>query len=387
MLGLLYKTRGRPTSCAAERNIFKMNNSITSAMNSSFYDRTKEANWIIPVTVTVLMLTANFWIIISLSHHGVKTGKWMKKRTKTVDKLSSGVIYSSVLVIAVFCFLRLLFSFVLMNIGFSENESVSCGAISDAVFVIYFFVVFSTAVFLWLRQRVFFTHPILKANYSKTVKFFSFASIVFIFVTGIIVLAVRRLGSLHLSSLEGCKFNVTAAMQNQSLNLEYGQPFYVLFVILSGSLGQVMLLCLFIYGMKKAGQTNTKAKSITISDLGSVENQLANNSNTAVFSPSHNKASTDVILHHTKPNSNELIKHILRKTLIFALCSVLFDIIAAAVATVYVQTFYRIVVAVYNVNAFFNLLFVILSFARSRQMLFSFCSGVNSNVSTVLTSD
>ena len=347
-----------------------MNNSITSAMNSSFYDRTKEANWIIPVTVIALMLTVNFWIIISLSHHGVKTGKWMKKRTKTVDKLSSGVIYSSVLVIAVFCFLLLLFSFVLMNIGFSENESVSCGAISDAVFVIYGFVVFSTAVFLWLRQRVFFTHPILKANYSKTVKFFSFASIVFIFVTGFIELVVGRLSDFHPSSLEGCKVNVTALL-NESL--EYSLPFYFLFVILSGSLGQVMLLCLFIYGMKKAGQTNTKAKSIPISDLGSVENQVANDSNNVVSGPSHNKASTDVILHHTKPNSNELMKHILRKTLIFALCSVLFDIIAAAVAIVYVETFYRIIVAVYNVNAFFNLLFVILSFAKSKQMLFSFC--------------
>ena len=347
-----------------------MNNSITSSMNSSFYARTKEANWIIPVTVTVLMLTANFWIMISLSHHGVKTGKWMKKRTKTVDKLSSGVIYSSVLVIAVFCFLRLLFSFVPMNIGFSENESVSCGAISDAVFVIYFFVVFSTAVFLWLRQRVFFTHPILKANYSKTVKFFSFASIVIIFASSFTVLVVGRLSDFHPSSLEGCKANVTVLLNESS---DYGLPFYALFVFLSGSLGQVMLLCLFIYAMKKAGQTNTKAKSIPISDLPSVENQLANNSNNVVSGTSHNKASTDVILHHTKPNSNELMKHILRKTLIFAIFSVLFDIIAGAVATVYTTTFYRIVVAVYNMNAFFNLLFVILSFTKSKQMLFSFC--------------
>ena len=346
-----------------------MNNSITSAMNSSFYDRTKEANWIIPVTVTVLMLTANFWIIISLSHHGVKTGKWMKKRTKNVDKSSSGVIYSSVLVIAVFCFLRLLFSFVPMNIGFSENESVSCGAISVANSVIYGFVVFSTAVFLWLRQRFFFTHPILKANYSKTIKFFSFASIVFIFVSGFTVLVVGRLSSFYPSSLEGCKANVTALLNESS---DYGLPFYALFVFLSGSLGQVMLLCLFIYAMKKAGQTYTKAKSIPISDLPSVENQLANDSNTVVFGTSHNKASTGVFRHHTKPNSNELMKYILRKTLIFAIFLVLFDMVAAAVATIYTKTFYRIVIAVYNVNAFFNLLFVILSFAKSKQMLFSF---------------
>ena len=166
-------------------NVHLYNASKEIPQNFTFYERMKQPDWIAPVTVNLLILPSCLWILISLIHHGIKTGKWIKKCAKPSEKLNSGHVYTSVVMGAVFCLLHSLCILIYYCIGYQENENVACDVLLTIVFGFYAGQIFSTMTFLWLRQRIFYSNPMLKLYYSKTIKAISIVSIVIIYSGGL----------------------------------------------------------------------------------------------------------------------------------------------------------------------------------------------------------
>jgi len=95
-----------------------------TTQQSISYDRTTQLDWIFPVHVNITLMVVNFWLLIFLIHYGIKN-MWWRTRNKS-DVLNAVLVYNSVIGCGVACIVRLVTSFVLMNIGFSNVESWLC---------------------------------------------------------------------------------------------------------------------------------------------------------------------------------------------------------------------------------------------------------------------
>jgi len=346
-----------------------MNRTKNLENHSTAFDYTKEASWIVPVIINILLLLATLWVLFSLVYYGIKTGKWKRIHLSNFDKLNAGLIYTSVIVVGVMCTVYLVITLVYMNVGFGLNNHYLCDTIADLTTCFYALVLFANMVFLWLRQRTFYAHSILQATYSKALKVVSSASIIIIFVSGLIAVILRAIPDDHDSTQNGCRYKPDE-------DLVAGYVIYFFVTLFSG---QVVLLGLFVYALKKTSssihdQNNAKSKT-RISKLK--ENQQnAEYDNTATSTANSNSNNPHNRLSPSSSSntraSNERVKVILRKTFFFAVLSVLLDTILQIVLF-FVTVQERTIYALFIINAFFNVLFVIFSFVEVQTLLFSPC--------------
>ena len=296
-------------------------NNTSIALNFTKYNRIKDPAWTAPLAISVILLVFTLWVLISLIHHGIKTGKWKNIKTNKEEKLSKGIAYTLVIVTAVFCFLRLLFSIVYMNVGFSPDENLVCAVLVEILAVTYSFNIFSAMTFVWIRQRIFYSNRLLGEGYSKFTKTFSLASILIIFLGGLVGFLVVRILTYRFSSSTGC----LAVFPSEGIVL------YLILIFCLTTFGQCTLLGLFIYALKKLSQNKiSKAKS---------------------------------------SNSKYSVKSILRRTFIIAVLSIVADAMVPWSALVWDAP--RAVTAMYNANAFLIMMLTIFSFANFKQLIFS----------------
>ena len=335
-------------------------------VNSSVSDKTERSDWIFSVSTNILLLLATSWILIALIHHGVRSGKWKENEITNFEKFSKGDVFTTVVVAAVFCLLHLIFSLVFLNVGFTEYDNITCEAITDIAFILYAFVILSTMTFLWLRQRIFYTHRILNVIYSKLIKVLSLGSIIFVYVGGITGFVLLRIATHRFSTLEGC---VSVFTNDYVLLLVYYISIYLCLCI-----GQFTLLGLFMHALRRANNAHKSivATSFTkISFRNSLKLQnvpkLCRKTNTGGAKEREEVKSKANIRRSQTRSSTVLVKKILRKTLIFAVASVFSD--AAIPIVVYFINNPRVTMLVYNMNAFTSLVFVILSLANAKQIV------------------
>ena len=301
-----------------------MNNiNIISNFTNYQYDRTKDPAWTAPLAVNVALLIFALWVLISLIHHGIKTGKWKNIKTNKDEKLNKGIVYTLVIVTAVFCFLRLFFSLVCMNVGFSPDENLVCAVLVEILAVTYTFNIFSAMVFLWLRQRIFYSNRLLGESYSKFTKILSLASILIIFFGGLVGFLVNRILTYRLTSSFGC----WVVFPSEGIVLQ------LILIFCLTTFGQCTLLGLFVYALRKSSQDKVSKAS-----------------------PCKSKRS---------------VKLVLRRTFIIAVLSIVTDAMVPWSALVWDVP--RAVTSIYNANAFLNMILVIFSFANFKQLIFSPC--------------
>ena len=136
------------------------------------------ASKVVPNAVVTCLLTLALWITISLIHFGIKTGKWRLLKTQNhVNKLNIGHIYTFVVVCGLMVVFYDLVNLVYMNIEFAIDVyklDEYCDSLSDLAYNTHALIIFTTIIFLWLRQRTFFQNHLLNVNYSKCVKVLSF---------------------------------------------------------------------------------------------------------------------------------------------------------------------------------------------------------------------
>ena len=339
------------------------------AINS---DYKQQFDWIFPVASNVVLSVATTWILISLIHFGIKTGKWRKSRSK-VDVLNAGFVYSSVVMCGFMCLFRYVISLVFMNIGFQKNEDELCDSIADAAYCSYAFVLCFVALFLWFRQRAFYSNSLLNVNYNKLVSFFSFASIIFILAYGLFVIALNTAPNSYSSSTDGCTLKPDRGIvAGYWISVIVGVAFY-----------NLVLWGLLIYALThvRSFQKATKRTPSTNTDSPTRDSSCINNQDKEQSEKEHRPESTDLESQNNhfrsrRKHSSMKIKIILQKTLIFGIISILSDIFIQIFANFIVNPdgHRRFTYMLFDINAFLNLLFLVFSFVSYKEMLTSPCS-------------
>jgi len=326
----------------------------TSAITTSTKnDFTQELDWILPVVITILLLIVTFYIFLSLIHYGIKTKKWSKNLSSETDVLNAGLIYSSVIACAVFCIIRFCISLAFISIGFSDNSNNLCDKTGDALNTMYSFVIGSVALFLWFRQRAFYANRLLNVNYSRIMNFFSYFSIILIFVPGLCLTVFNSLPISYASSIVGC-----VTQPNSTLRTNFWIAVLV-FILLFYSI----LLGLLIYAL------NHIRSSTNISQ----NNNLSNEENTvAATTVAENKSLCHSCYESfSKKHNKDKKKIILQRTLVFAVISILCDVFLQLSINFLFDPHghRRVTTTLFNINSFINLTLVILSFSSYKSMV------------------
>ena len=359
-----------------------MNHSTKGLMDINY---TKKTNWIIPIFVNILLIISVIWIILSLIHNGIKNNKWKRAQRNNYEKLSSGWIYTSVLLCAVFCFLRYVFSLVSMiDLKLYDEKERMCRALSHLKSFLYTFIHLFVWLFLWLRQYTIYSNRMLALSYSKLVRYFSFAVIVIILISGIAF-------SIFSVFLDGSRINLVGCiyLPRKDLNKIYWVFVGSVFILVHG-----ILFGLFAHALIKSRSVNKQAKVTTNKQKNTPKNRKHKTSKTEIKSTN---TETNSVINRTRNcikentpktvaansfsktrgqsskqnNSKKKIKLILKKTFWFAVISVILEIVLP-LFIMFMQIHERLIVTSYNIMALLNLLLVIFSFFCYKNMLFSF---------------
>ena len=343
------------------------------------YSYTTELDWIFPVVVNVTLMVLDFWLLISLIHYGIKNKKWSKAKKCSSDVLNSGLIYGSVIGCAVACMTRFFTSLLLSNLGYSNSnfESGICDQLADAVHSSYAFVHFFVALFLWSRQQAFFANRLLNFNYNKVIKYFSFVIIFIIIAFGIAALALTSGAKFYISSSIGCVLRPGYEVQVTTwLTPIIGVAFYN--VVLLGLLSYALFYAQSFKEKKSSAnlqQQKFKTINYKISTISSKDDE---HTSTTLECGSELKPKNRP---HRKNCFSNKIKVILKKTLIFAVLSILIDVIVQLTANFAVdrKSHRRLSNMAFDIASFFNMLLVILSFNKYKEMMTSPCNKLTCN--------
>ena len=333
-------------------------------------DYTSRPDWIIPMTVTALLMVATLYVTISLVHYGTKTRKWSSFQTNDVEKLNAGIIYSLILVCSVSCLFRFAVNIVHMNVGFEKGEDQLCEAILDTDFFAHSLVLYSETLFLWFRQRAFYRNAMMSFHTTKFVKVLSVLSIVIISTCALGYSLYACLPNNFKASNQGCLYE-----PEDESKTDYGV--YASIVLVTA---QLMLLYLFIHPLRR--------KSTKCFDLTKVFSKRKCNKDTSVSvsqssnipAISRNLGSNIGCLHkknhqHSVPANplSHRIRLIMRKTVIIAFITTFMDVAAQMllVFTGNLKCSLRYSYMVFDVTVFLHLLFLILTFVTYKEILTS----------------
>ena len=287
-------------------------------------------SWVFPVAINFLLAISALWVLVCFVHYGIKTGKFRCFQNRnSAEVLNSGAIYISVVVCNVTALFYYVIAQIYMNFNFKNREGL-CEVLADAGFVAYGLVLISVSLFLWTRQRAFYSNGMLNASYSKPVKFLSAMSIVFILACGFIALLTNILPkNREWNEKSGCVY----------ISNEKYRPVQVISIVFTIILGQGTLLGLFVHALTKIRK---------------------------------NKRSTS---NNEKSRSSQMIERTMTKTVFFAVVSTTFDVLIQFLVH-YISKkngHRRYVITVTGVSAFFHLLSLILSFNQFKEILIFPC--------------
>ena len=334
---------------------------------------------VFPVSINIFLFFITIWILISLIHYGITNGKWRQVQLNKADKLNGGLVYSSVILLTVFCLIRYIVSAIHMTIGFRENEDCLCNAFDDITTCFYSAVLFTSYIFLWLRQRAFYTNKMLNFTYSKCLRIFSFACIFLLFASAFSAMVFVILPNNHFPTPNGCIYKPS----NDDNRLQY-----LIALVLVVVVGQTTLLGLFVYALKpqdwkwiKLFRSSENAKHVKNTEIAVITQ--TNETHTSLQSVDQINSYVNVrALKNKQQNKQEkisktkcVIRKTLKKTLLFAIISIATDIFLQLLINIIVEgnQHRRYVAMAISMNAFVTLLLVIFSFVSWKEMLTSPC--------------
>ena len=215
----------------------------TLLYNNSFEDpktNLSQFSWskeTLPVVLNAFFLALTIWLLLCLLHYGIKTNKWKKNSNSNLEKLNIGVVYSFVVFNAVLCVIHFILNFIFMFVGFREEDRRLCEGLSDSTAVLYGLILWTVFMFLWFRQKAFYTNKMLSFKMNAGVKLFSLSSIILITVSGICYVVLFTLPDNYSPGPVGCMYKP----RDDSLQASYG-----IYVIISLAFSHLMLLGLYV---------------------------------------------------------------------------------------------------------------------------------------------
>ena len=349
---------------------------VTRLSNQSAFDtRITQPNWIIPFAINLLLMIVTLIVIVSLIHYGVKTGKWRETHSGCVDKLNAGIVYTFLLVCGIFCVFRFIANQIYMNVGFNENENSICEAAADAAFTSYSLMLWSVSMFLWFRQRAFYTNRMLSFESTKIIRIVSFSSNILLNAVGFAFILLFTIPNNYQSSPVGCIFTPDESFRDV----------YAIYAILLIIVAHGLLLGLFVYPLLQIYSQNSahscfrkliKSKQdVSKAKKDPLNSQLGLTSPNQSLAVPENLSSIERCRSLAVRKPTEGIKRILQKSLVFAAFSILLDVV------IQIISFFadspsgsrRFNNMLFDITAFVNMLFLIFSFVTFKSMLFSLC--------------
>lgn len=330
-------------------------------------DDLHEITWVLAVSINAILTALSLWILFSLVHYGIKTGQWDGKKKRNADKLNAGPIYTSVIACIVMVIIRFVTSQIAHNVGHGPEQMDVCENVNDALFVEYSLVLFCTYIFLWLRQRTFYTNKMFNIGYSKALKILSGSSIFILAVAGIGVNLVNTVTDNYPSSVLGCYYD----SESDSLDNWSWAVCAVTLVV-----GQILLLSLLIYPLtKNLDEDNCFRKlcccfQTETSTLRSpTKRKMKRDSNISELSKTTNSS-------YSTNRRSKTVKKIMSRTVLFGCIAVFTDILLIAVISTSILNqenprLRKVSTTLYDISAFLNLTLVVMSFMTWKKMLTS----------------
>ena len=344
-----------------------------------------QLSFILPNIIVCCSLTLTVWITISLIHYGIKTGKWRQlKRQNQAEKLNVGHIYTSI----VFCGVMVMFydavGLVYMNTGFLNNEHILenlneyCDVLSDLAYSAYACVLLSTALFFWLRQRIFFSNRLLNVNYNKCIKLLSFVSLFLTIALAIGVLTYNIYPDNHEATVNGCVY-----VPNKKMQIGYWVSVIIAIVLCQG-----MFWGLFVYALrstrvsaktfsKDCDYSTTKKEKSLQKDESDQSLKINNSSILSDSQASHNEQFGVVKKKKSRIQSacSEAIRSTMTKTLAAAVTTTTLDIFEQILMNCITKSHEhrRFSVMLASITLFIHFFLIILCFVHHKKMLTSFC--------------
>ena len=332
------------------------------------YIYTEEVDWIIPVAINITLTVITIIILISLIHYGIKAKKWQSTRRSDHEKLHAGAIYGCVVLCSVMCIFRYASSMAAMNTGFGIGKDQLCDRIADLAYCAYALVLFCIALFLWLRQRVFFVNKMLNVSYQAWIKVISFFSCFLLIAMCSFVIIYNIVPLRYKSTKQGCIYQPDNKVK---------EVFWII-----GSAGllvvQFSLLGLFAYALLSV-KSNRNNKNRCKHNKNDKKYNLIKSVtvvSTTAQQEQHLKTNKKMKENKTKTRNLRKIKQILIKTLVLAILSTIADIFIQVFATYIIDPngHRRLSHMIFDINTFINLMFFVFSFSAAKQMLtFSWC--------------
>ena len=355
-----------------ERNATTENATGATNITEDFI-RFDKPDWIVPAAINIFLAILTILVLSSLMHYGVKTKKWRQNPSSNKEKLNAGVVYVFLIICGFMCMFRYIANQVYMNVGFTQNENELCESVADTAFISYCLILWSVCMFLWCRQRAFYTNKMLSFNAPKLVRVLSFVSVILTNTTGFGYVLLFTIPVNYRSSENvGCVFN-----PDNTLLVTYG-----IYPVMLITLTQLILLYLFLYPLIKMNSFSFKSrwwgKPIKPTHQQNISSERDRSDSASTSANNSMKRVSN--LHRSKSLSEKPsgygIKLILKKTLLFAVLSTLFDVLLQIISSLVLsqQGHRRFSGVLFDIGAFFNLIFLVLSFATYKAMLTSFCT-------------
>jgi len=351
---------------------------------TDYYDRTTQHDWIIPVSINIVLLCCTSFLLISIVDHGIKTKKWLQIQMSDSDKLNAGLVYSSLILCAIMCLLHYIASLAYLNLGFSLAEAELCDSISDVEHCFYVLALFQVELFMWFRQRAFYSNQMFQVHFSKTIRCISFLSIFVISTFSLVALIFVVLPNDHVAN-NGCKFTPEKNAGNDFLRT------YVISSIFMAVIGQSVLVGLLLFALRQTNKrmvdkvkpisSNCTACCLTNCTRG--EQNVVKETTPAVSEAPDTIPSLNFERSKSFRSSQSMVKRIMKKTLTFSIVSITADILVAIMTFCITnpKEHRELVIAMEDINAFFNLLFILFSFVQWKEIVLSpFTSGKKEDV-------
>ena len=355
-------------------------------LTPSNYDN-KSVSRILPNVIVSCLMAVAVWITVSLALYGMKSNKWKKLRKQNqADKLNIGHIYASIVICGVMVIFYDVVGLVYINTGFA-TKSIDlddyCDSISDLVYSAYALAMFSTAIFLWLRQRMFFQNRLLNISYTKCVKTFSYLSLFLTLVVTVGVLTINVYPNDHKATEDGCVHNPSSNSSKTG---------YWVSVIIAIVLYQSIFLGLFIYALtniRNSQKSKVSRNESRISWQRSLHNsetemhklKKLNSKNNLRATPKSFKRIDSSKLIKSKFDSRQsacatVVKATILRTFALAVITMLLYAFAFVLIGVIAKPLehrrYSVMIA--SICLFFHFCTIVTSFAERRKMMTSFCS-------------
>lgn len=224
-----------------------MSNS-TNSTTVQFLNKFEQEHWIIAVTINGVCLVFLTWMTFTLVLYGIRTGKWRTDdQSNSFQASNAGWVYTTAVAAMVSGYLRFCADQAGFSVGFAPGSQPACQSALQASSVGYISTLCLVYIFLWLRQRAFYHHPLLAQKYNNKLKAVSWISITVILTGLMLTLVLYVAFNQFVSSKRGCELKI----QNDATQW----PAYMTTAFTA--IGQLLMLFLFAYPLfhsKNAGR-------------------------------------------------------------------------------------------------------------------------------------